>query len=81
MVGAKTRAVATAYEHASAETALLEEAEKALHVMRHPEGSDGSLNARLGAVLKTRNLKAGDLVRDWDDDGNGQIDAQVRNVT
>jgi Ca2+-binding EF-hand superfamily protein len=33
-----------------------------------------TLGARLGAVLKSRNMKVGDLVRGWDPSGNGEVD-------
>ena len=44
-----------------------------LATLRHPE-INGTLGVRLGAVLARRNLKVGDIIREWDEDSSGTID-------
>ena len=61
--------------------AKLEAAEKARSERRRsveraleaPEAA-GLLEARLFGLLKKRNLRVADVVREWDDDGSGTID-------
>ena len=72
--GAQIRAVAAAYKTAAAETAELEAAEDVLANMRHGGGS--GLEAKIGKVLIARNMKVGDILREWDDDNSGTIDAE-----
>lgn len=60
---------------AASETAVLEDAAQKLSQMRTP-GLKRALDARVGAVLVARNVKVGDLMREWDDDGSGTIDAK-----
>ena len=65
------RSVAAAYERAAQEMEELERREKErANSRRDMEG----LGPQLGTLLKTRNIKVGDLIREWDDDGNGEID-------
>jgi hypothetical protein len=53
-------------------TEQLLEAEDQLSRMRHPDysatagGGLSALEARLGSVLRQRNVKVGDIVREWD---------------
>lgn len=54
--------------------AELEAAEQELVSMRVAHGPTGKLDVRLGALLVLRNIKVGDLMREWDDDGSGTID-------
>ena len=52
---------------------------QALWSMHHAkDGSSAggaSLRAQIGAVLMKRNLRVGDVLRDWDEDNSGTIDA------
>ena len=62
--------VGTLFEAACAATVAFEEAEGELQSMRASQ----TTSSKLGALLKTRNLKLGDVVRAWDTDGNGSVD-------
>lgn len=81
--GAARRAVAHAYENAAADMEALEQAEKSDAMKERnrrrslevafEEGLEGMLEVQLAYVLKSRNLKASDLLREWDDDRDGTI--------
>lgn len=70
--GVKSRAVAAACEKAAQETEQLAQAEELLARMRHPDYSDDigltALEAKLGTVLRKKNLRVGDIIREWDQD-------------
>ena len=36
--------------------------------------SGAALDVRVGELLRKRNMRIGDVIHDWDDDGDGQID-------
>jgi len=63
-------AVVDAYEAAYRMTVEFEAEETALAAMR----LDQSVKSRLGALLKTRNIKMGDVVKSWDTNGDGSVD-------
>ena len=71
--GARQRTVAAALNTAASETAALEVAESKGRALRH-QATAGSLDVRLGALLRSRNMRVGDVIHDWDDDGDGGID-------
>jgi hypothetical protein len=68
-------AVAEALMNAAEATMAMEREEARLKAIRHPESS-GSLRVRLGAQLRTRNLKVGDMIRFADEDGSQTLDPQ-----
>lgn len=43
--------------------------------MRTGGGASSNLEARIGKVLIAKNLRVGDILREWDDDNSGTIDA------
>lgn len=64
------RVVCEVYEEADKATSAFEVTEADLQYARESQ----STGSRLGALLKTRNLKIGDVVRAWDRDGTGSVD-------
>ena len=68
--GAKLRAVEAPMEEALKKTEEYEAAEKLLD----DERVGLSTSAKLGALLKTRNIKVGDAIQKWDKDGSGSLD-------
>ena len=62
--------VAEVFESAVADADTLETAEKELEHMKNNRSSA----SRLGALLTSRNVKIGDVVRTWDKDGDGSVD-------
>lgn len=65
------REAATAIEAFAPTVAFLEKEEKVLEVLRK-----GTVNSRLGDLLKEKNIDVNDLRTKWDGDGNGKLDLE-----
>ena len=64
------RRLAESFSNAVAATIDFEEASKVLAKMR----DDQDMGAKLGELIKRRNIKVSELVGTWDEDGSGYID-------
>ena len=62
--------VAEAFDKAADDAKTYESADAELAYMK----DNRSVESRLGTLLTTRNIKIGDAMRDWDKDGNGEVD-------
>ena len=66
---AELRDLAEVVRAASVDTATYEAAERELEELKR-----GTVASRLGAVLATRRVKVGEVILDWDANGDGNID-------